>query len=62
MVRKHFTVIADGDCFINFNKAVTSTGRMYIKANLVYKFCVEADRLHYLADSATPALYVTAGR
>ena len=62
ILRKHVTVIADGDCFINFDKAVTSIGRFYIKANLVYKFDVSFSRLNYLADSGTPALYITANR
>jgi hypothetical protein len=60
ITRKHFTMIADTDCYVNFNKPVTTTGRMYIKANLVYEFCVDADKLAYLGTSGN--LYVTAAR
>lgn len=60
IARKHFTILADTDCYINFNKPVTTLGRMFIKANLVYEFCVTADILHYLGTSGN--LYVTASR
>lgn len=54
-------IIADGDCFINFDKDVTSTERFLIKANTPYTFSdIMVRQLNYLADSSTPALYINA--
>lgn len=62
--RHTVSVVADGDCFINFDKAVTSTGRFLIKANIHYSFELPGGvrKLHYLADSSTPAVYVMANK
>lgn len=62
ILRKHITLVADGDCFVNFDKEVTATGRFLIKANVPYEVDISFSQLHYLADSGTPALYVVASR
>lgn len=56
------TLIADGDCFVNFNKPVTTLGRFLLKANTPVTLEVTVSTLHYLAASATPAIYVCAVR
>jgi hypothetical protein len=54
-------LIADGDCYINFDAAVTSTNRMLLQADTYLKIDgVQVSQLHYLADSGTPAIYVMA--
>lgn len=60
--RHAVSLIADGDCFVNFDKAVTATGRFLIKANTQQDFVFDGgvSVVHYLADSATPALYIEA--
>lgn len=59
--RKEITLIADADCFVNFNKPVTTNGRMLIKANVPHRFCISTSSIHYLAAGAAN-LYVTASR
>lgn len=62
IVRNHVSLIADGDCFVNFDKAVTTTSRYLLKANTPVEIEVTFSRLNYLADSSTPAIYVVASR
>lgn len=55
------TLIADGDCFINLNEAVTASERFLLKANTLFNVHeTEATTIHYKADSGTPALYIMA--
>lgn len=61
ILRKQVTITADADCFINFDKAVTTNGRMLIKANIAYRFDVDFSKLHYLA-AGSCNLYITAAR
>lgn len=58
--RHHVSLVADGDCFVNFDKAVTATSRYLLKANTPVELEITFSRLNYLADSATPAIYVVA--
>lgn len=60
--RKQITLIADGDCFVNFNKPVTTLGRFFLKANTPVTIDIQVSTLHYLSASSTPAIYVTATR
>lgn len=61
---KQVNLVADGDCFVNFNKPVTVLGRFLIKANTPYvmDFAGGVSTVHYLAASGTPALYICATR
>jgi hypothetical protein len=60
---KQINLIADGDCFINFHQPVTATSRFLLKANIPVTIDVfQVSNIHYLADSATPAIYVCATR
>lgn len=61
ILRKHVTITADADCFINFDKPVTTNGRMLIKADTPYEFDISFSKLHYLA-AGSCNLYVTASR
>lgn len=61
ITRKHITITADADCFINFDKEVTTLGRFLIKANIFYEFDISFSRLHYLAAGACN-LYIVASR
>lgn len=59
--RNEVHVVADGDCFINFDAAVTTSERYLIKANTPYVFSdIMVRQLNYLAASGTPAIYVMA--
>jgi hypothetical protein len=60
--RNTVSLIADGDCFINFDKAVTAESRYLLKANVpVDLHDLGGVRfLNYLASSSTPAIYVLA--
>ena len=56
------TLIADGDCFVNFDRPVTTLGRFLLKANIPVTLDITVSTLHYLAASATPAIYISAAR
>lgn len=59
--KNELVLIADGDCYINFDANVTSTNRMLLKANTYLTLRgVQVSQLHYLADSGTPAIYLMA--
>lgn len=60
--RKQITLIADGDCFVNFDKPVTTLGRFLLKANTPVTLDIAVSVLHYLSASSTPAIYVVAVR
>jgi hypothetical protein len=62
VTRNQVTLIADGDCFVNFNKPVTTLGRFFLKANVPVTIDVQVSTLHYLTASATPAIYIVATR
>lgn len=62
LLRKQVTLIATGDCFVNFDKPVTTSGRYLLKANIPVDFKISFSQLHYLADSGTPNIYVVASR
>lgn len=62
MVRTHVSLIADGDCFVNFDKPVTTNGRYLLKANVPVDFPISFSQLHYLAAASTPKIYVVASR
>lgn len=62
VLRTHVSLIADGDCFVNFDKPVTTNGRYFLKANVPVDFKISFSQLHYLTASATPAIYVVATR
>ncbi len=59
--RNEVLLIADADCFINFDEAVTTTNRMLLKANTYFSIRKGTVRqLHYKADSGTPKVYIMA--
>ena len=55
------SIIADGDCFINFDFPVTATERFLIKSG--EKSCFQnimVSQLNFLAASGTPNIYILA--
>ncbi len=57
--KKRIHLVSDGDCFVNFNKPVTTSGRFLIKANIPFEVKTTCSSIHYLA-AATPNLYICA--
>lgn len=62
LVRNHVMLVADGECFVNFDKPVTTSGRFRLVADVPVEFDISFSQLHYLADSGTPAIHVVASR
>jgi len=59
--RNEVLVVADADCFINFDSEVTATERLLLKANVPYKFGdIMVTNLHYLGVSGGENIYVMA--
>lgn len=57
--RNFVTIIADADCYINFDDMVSASERLLIKANTVYEFHnIMVRKLHYLTAGAN--IYVMA--
>jgi hypothetical protein len=59
-VTEQVTLVADADCFVNFDKPVTTLGRFLLKANIPVTLDIECSNIHYLTASATPAIYIVA--
>jgi hypothetical protein len=59
-IRHQVTLVADADCFVNFDKPVTTLGRFLLKANIPVTLDIECSNIHYLTASATPGIYIVA--
>ncbi len=62
ILRTWVTLVASADCFVNFDKEVTASSRHRLVADVPMDFKVSFSKLHYMADSGTPLIHVTASR
>lgn len=59
--RNQVVLVADAECFINFDADVTSDERFVLPADTPVTFGdIMVRQLHYLADTGTPNIYVMA--
>lgn len=59
--RNTITLIADGDCFINFDEAVSTTNRFLLNADTPVEFHdVMVRSINYMADTGSPKIYIAA--
>ncbi len=56
-------LIADGDCFVDFNRPATASGSFLIKANIPYHLeSIQFSEIHVVTASSTANLYILATR